>query len=443
MDGFYECVVAGGGISGLAAAQALKEQRCRWLVLEACPTLGGLTRSIEIGDFCFDYTGHFLHLRHYETPAAIPFANLVDDDWQRIKRRSRCLLESRLITAPVQYHLGELPPKTRERCVKSYQERTKRQERAENTFRDYLVNGFGASLAELFLIPQNEKTLAIPVHELSVDAVKRFFPVPDEDRILAGLRADPSPSHESSSEYNSEFWYPKLGGIGGLAKGLSEGLENILLNQEVVSVDLQRRSLQTATGEVFRWDSLLFSLPLKSFCQITNEQELVRAGEQLSHSSTVSFSLGLKGEPPPSLRDTHWIYVPDVEIPFYRVGFYSNISSGNCSPGYSSLYVECGFPGGEAARVDITGELQSKVLRHLERLGWLDPNSIVCLTAHVIPCAYVHHTPTRAALVEEIFQHLQGFGVYPIGRYGLWDYINMEDSIDSGLSTANRLFGSG
>jgi hypothetical protein len=107
------------------------------------------------------------------------------------------------------------------------------------------------------------------------------------------------------------------------------------------------------------------------------------------------------------------------------------------------MYIECGFPGGEAARADITGELQSTVLRYLEHLGWVDQQSIVCLAAHVIPCAYVHHTPSRAAVVDGVYQRLQDYGVYPIGRYGLWDYINMEDSIESGLSRVAGLLGTG
>src|SRR6516225_5370892 len=102
-------VVLGGGISGLTAARILQEQDREFVLLERCPTLGGLTRTVEVGNFCFDYTGHFLHLTKYPTPADIPYANLRNEDWIRVKRRSCCFVGGKLIPAPVQYNLAQLP----------------------------------------------------------------------------------------------------------------------------------------------------------------------------------------------------------------------------------------------------------------------------------------------------------------------------------------------
>jgi hypothetical protein len=45
--------------------------------------------------------------------------------------------------------------------------------------------------------------------------------------------------------------------------------------------------------------------------------------------------------------------------------------------------------------------------------------------------AYVHHTPTRNESVRFILNRLKEHNVYPIGRYGLWDYTSMEDSMES------------
>ena len=55
-------VVLGAGISGLTAARVLKEAGQSGTVLEACPAAGGLSRTVKVNEFCFDYTGHFLHL---------------------------------------------------------------------------------------------------------------------------------------------------------------------------------------------------------------------------------------------------------------------------------------------------------------------------------------------------------------------------------------------
>ena len=428
-------IVLGAGIAGLTAARAVRELGNDCLLLEQCPSLGGLTRTVEVGDFCFDYTGHFLHLSRYETPADIPYAGLNNDAWQKINRRSRCFVAGKLIDAPIQYNLGQLAPEILHECVKSYEARKSMEWSQHPSFRDFIIHGFGQYLADLFLIPQNEKTMAIPLDRLSIGAVKRFFPPPNEARVRAGIRGESA----TPGEYNSAFWYPKAGGIAALVRGLGAGLSNVRTNQRAVAMDLSKRMLQTSTGERFGWDYLFSSMPLKLLCQITTDPDLRAAGEELSHSSTVSFNIGLQGPLRPEFEGVHWIYVPDRSIPFYRVGFYSNISKGACTPGRSALYVEVGVPSEKIQTIDLVEDLQPKVIASLENLGWIDRHAIACVVIHVIRHAYVHHTEKRERLLEIILARLRECGVYPIGRYGLWDYTSMEDSMESARSTVREV----
>jgi len=421
-------VVLGAGISGLTAARAVTAHGHECVVVERCPTVGGLTRTVEVGDFCFDYTGHFLHLSRCGTPADIPYAGLTNEAWQQVTRRSFCFVAGKMITAPLQYNLGELPKEVLSPCVESYEARLAVASSQETTFRDYIVHGFGQYLADLFLIPQNEKTMAIGLDRLSISAVKRFFPPPDDALVRSGIRGDSESA--SRREYNSAFWYPKTGGIGQLVSGLAKTL-NVRTSQEITAIDLQKRTLRTMMGEIYEWDMLFSSIPLKSLCQCTNDPELIEAGRSLSHSSTVSFNIGLKGAPPKVFNDAHWVYVPDRTIPFYRVGSYSNISKGTCSQGHSGIYVEVGLASEELPRMELVRDLQPKVIAALEQLGWIDSGAISCVVINVIEHAYVHHTKNRQDVVDVIRARLQRSGIYSIGRYGQWDYTSMEDSMDS------------
>lgn len=421
-------LILGGGIAGLVAARTLQELGSEHLLLEKCPTLGGLTRTVEVNEFCFDYTGHFLHLCRHSTPADIPYANLKNDEWTRVDRRSCCLVGGELITAPIQYNLAELSPDLFKLCAEAYDSRPRPANDDSATFRDFIVSGFGHGLADLFLIPQNEKTMAISLDLLSKHAVRRFFPAPDEKLVRAGIVGNGA---TNSKGYNSTFWYPKVGGIGRLVQGLRTETDRCLINQNVVSVDLQDRVIQTETGETFSWDAMFSSIPLKDLCQMSSDQELISAAALLSHSSTVSFNIGIRGPLPPQFRDIHWIYVPDRAIPFYRVGFYSNIGNGLCSPGHSSLYVEVGLTSSEAQRTNLIHDLQPRVIKSLVDLGWIETGDVVCIVVHMLRHAYVHHTPVRDQALNTIFKKLRCAGIFPIGRYGLWDYISMEDSMES------------
>src|ERR1700723_218983 len=284
-------IVIGGGISGLTAARTLQQRGREFILLERCPTLGGLTRTVEVGEFCFDYTGHFLHLSRYPTPADIPFAGLDNQDWIQVNRKSCCFVGEKLITAPIQYNLGELPSSILAECVESYEKRPTKVEQENVSFRDYIVNGFGERLADLFLIPQNEKTMAISLDRLSDNAVRRFFPVPDEALVRNGMRI----GSRNTFGYNASFWYPKTGGIGHLVEGLRNGVENCMVNQNVAAIDLKFKTLVTTTGDTYRWNALFSSMPLKGLCQITGDEELIARARELSHSSTISFNIGLRG----------------------------------------------------------------------------------------------------------------------------------------------------
>lgn len=427
------CLILGGGVSGLAAAQYLQSAGVGWRLLERCPTLGGLTRTVEVDRFCFDYTGHFLHLSRYATPSKIPFAQQNDQDWKVVKRRAFCWIDGHKIPAPIQYHIGRLPEPHRQRCVESLADRPDPASSRKDDFREFLNGCYGTYLAELFLIPQNEKTWGISTSDLSPNAAGRFFPAPDERRIRAGIDGE-----DLGGGYNAEFWYPVRGGISRLVNGLASGLtpERVEVNTGVAEVDLAKRTLKTSDGSSFSWERLLTSIPLRDFCLMTGDDQLSTWAQDLSASSTITYNLGIEGPVAPTLRDVHWMYVPDSGLPFYRVGVYSNVSEGTSSPGTHALYIECAVDSDAVVGADLSGQLLKRVLDSLQRLGWLDLQSICCTVAHLIHCAYVHLTPAREVVLPKIMGRLESFGVYPIGRYGVWDYMAIEDSIHSAISSA-------
>lgn len=426
-------VVAGAGITGLAAARELQAAGHEPELLESAATVGGLTRSIQVGGFTFDYTGHLLHLSRFASPSAIPHAGLSDEAWQRISRRSSCWLGGTRVPAPVQYHMGDLPFPLREQCIASYDRRPVG-DATPASFRDWMVAGFGQALADAFLIPQNEKSLSTSLGRLSSGAVRRFFPPPDDAAVRRGF----TPTDQAPEEYNSRFWYPRRGGIGALVDGLVSGLERVSVMEGVAALDLARRELRTTRGRTLGWDALLSSLPLNALCRLSGDAELMAAAAQLTHSATVNINLGIRGSLGAAFGDAHWIYTPQPELPFYRVGAYSNISDGMCPPGHASVYVEVGVPGDAVERIDLAGDLEPRVLDALETLGWLRRDQVVCRVSTVIPCAYVHHTPERDAIVAMIDARLAEHGVRSIGRYGSWDYTSMEDSIVAGIATARQ-----
>lgn len=430
-------VVIGAGLSGLAAARALADLGRSPEVFEICAEPGGLTRTTVVGQFSFDYTGHLLHLARHDTPADLPYAGQDNADWQRIDRRSYCYVGKTMVPAPIQYNMGMLPEGMRSACIRSYDDRDREDAGSSNDLRQFIVRSFGRYLAEVFLIPQNEKTLAIPVERLSESALRRFFPPPDDARVRRGMAPDGGTPVDGG--YNSCFWYPRVGGISRLVRGLARGIERMHLSTGVVSLNLPERRLKTPEGTEVGWDVLLSSMPLVALCGMSGDRDLAALGSTLTNSTTLAINLGIRGALSDAVRDAHWVYVPDENIPFYRFGVYSNLGGRVAPPGHASVYVEVGLgPGDERDPASLVA-LEARACDALFQLGWVRPESVVCRVTQFLDCAYVHLTPERDAIVAEILQRLAQAGVYPIGRYGCWDYTSMEDSILSGIDTARRV----
>lgn len=428
-------IIIGAGVSGLTAARVLQEAGYQSLVLEKAPSPGGLTRTIVVDRFCFDYTGHLLHLSEHKSPSEIPFAGLDDSDWKRIDRKAFCYIDGHLIPAPIQYNIAHLPNPYFSLFVDSYNLRPIPSDRSDMSFRDYIISGFGDYLSEIFLIPQNEKTYAIKLDDLSFRAVKRFFPAPDEDTIRKGMER----KQIISSGYSSKFWYPVFGGIEILINGLKRKLNNIKLLEEIIKIDVIQKRVKTSKGNEWGWDKLISTMPLKQLCRCTNDKELIELSKKLSNSSTIVFNFGIKGRLKKELEEAHWIYVPDRTIPFYRVGFYSNISETICPKDCSSIYVEVGKNGVELDTTDISTSLQNRVIRNLEDIGWIDPGSIICSAVHIIEFAYVHFSKNYDEVVPIILKKLKSYDIFPLGRYGKWDYTSIEDCILDAISTVKKL----
>lgn len=372
-----------------------------------------------------------MHLSRCESPAALPFAHQTDEEWQLIERKSVVFMEGGIIPAPFQYNLFYLPKNIGKGCLDAFHARPRIQQ--AKSFREYLASGFGQGICDCFLFPYNEKIMACALDEISTDAVKRFFPVPDEDMIEMGYLKEGA---NLNTGYNCRFWYPKRQGIGLLAKGLAMGLEALHTGCPVERIDLDSQRAYTGLGEI-RYNKLLTSLPLSAFCHMTSDPSLHQLAGSLMHTRVFCLNLLINGDLPDVFAGCHWIYVPQKDLPFYRIGIYSHISSHMSPKGTTALYVESALPDDQP--LPGMDRILDDILSSLERLDWVRKGDCLLLSANWIDFAYVNFNHPRKKSVQSILEILRNHEVYPIGRYGLWDYISMEDTILSSVETARML----
>ncbi len=417
-------LIIGAGISGLATAAALGERGdLDYVVVEADPEIGGYCKTIKKEGFVWDYSGHFFHFKHPEIEAwlreRMPQQRILD-----VRKKSFIDYRGRQIDFPFQKNIHQLPQAefidclydlyfaraSKELSPRATPPPSDRALEVEESFEGMLYARFGRSIAEKFLIPYNEKLYACDLGSLDKDAMGRFFPHADLTDIIRNMKV------ANNATYNARFTYPEGGAIE-YVKAIASAVrsDGIALSEPVLSIDLDARIARTSKREI-KFERIVSSAAfprLLSIARVPHDESVY------SWNKVLVFNLGFdkKGQ-----KDVHWMYFPDREVVFYRVGFYDNIFDTD----RLSLYVEIGFA--RDAVVDVAAT-RARVLADLEKTGTTKGHKLVAEHNVIMDPAYVHITRRSIAEHARLSKELRQRGVYSIGRYGAWTYCSIEDNI--------------
>ncbi len=409
-------LLVGGGITNLAFAAALQDDDL--ILCEAENELGGYCRTVKKDGFVWDYSGHFFHFRHADIEQLL-VSRIGADHVRTVQKDSRIHWHDRFIDFPFQKNIHQLPHEDFIDCLAGLFERPKGE---PASFEEMLLSKFGKGISERFLVPYNEKLYATDLSKLDVDAMGRFFPHADVADIVRGFR------RSDNTSYNSTFTYPE-GGAVEYVKAIAEDVagQNIRLGVRVQHIDLRHKVATTSCGEI-AFETLVSAAPfprLLQMCGLDYDPSIY------SWNKVLVFNLGFDKKGP---KGVHWIYYPQREIVFYRLGFYDNIFD---SP-RMSMYVEIGFPGDVELDAATIATYRQRVLDDLRRVGVVDGHELVAEHHVVLDPAYVHITRASVADVDEKKGVLETRGVYSLGRYGSWTYCSIEDNILEARQLASR-----
>jgi protoporphyrinogen oxidase len=425
-------VILGAGLTGLSTALHLR--RTPYLVAEREQRVGGKTRSERREGYTFDVTGHWLHLRDPRVRALVgdlfPPGQLME-----IERRTGVYTHGVMLAYPFQANLHGLPlPVVRDCLVDFVQaqiEAARPDAAPPRTFREYAVRRFGRGIAEQFFVPYNTKLWGVTPDELTPDWGSRFIPLPELEQVIGGAVG----LRQEGLGYNVRFLYPRAGGIDNLPEAMAARLrgrdpEAIRVGCSAEEIDPKGRRVKLqGVPQWLPYRALVSTMPLPQLVARTPTAPLVvrEAAAALRWVSWRYLDVATRRAPP---MQEHWVYVPELRIPFFRVGVYTNVLPAMAPPGAGSLYVEL---------ADRTGQPDvPEIVRHLHAMGALaSPDDVVFTELRHEECAYVLFDDACREATAVIHDWLaQVGGVRSCGRYGAWTYNSMEDSIIQGMEAA-------
>lgn len=414
-------LIIGAGISGLTFANYIKND---YMILEKESEVGGYCRTIRKGDFIWDYAGHFFHFKTDEFKK-IFLDEVNSEDIISKDKCTKILYKNQLVDYPFQTNIHQLEKQEFIDCL--YDLFNKEEKDDYDNFLDMLYGKFGKSIVEKFLKPYNEKLYACDLHKLDKDAMGRFFPYADKKQIIANMK-----KNKDEVSYNNKFLYPR-NGAGSFINILYNKLDKskIKLNTHIVSIDLNNKIAKTQDGQEYKFEYLINTAPLNVFMDLIDDEKIKKLESELSYNKVLVFNLGFNKKS--KYVKEHWMYIPDKDVNYYRIGFYDNILDSD----KLSMYIEIGFDKDE--KIDIDEQLKM-TLENLLKSGIIDNDTkLEEYVSIVMNPAYVHINEKTDKEIRKLQKEWKNKGVYTIGRYGAWTYCSMEDCMIQAKELAKTL----
>lgn len=430
-------VIVGAGLAGLSAAYHLSGVPYR--VFEREREVGGLCRSYRKDGFTFDYTGHLLHFRQPAIKALVE--KLLAGRLAKHARKSYVYSHRTYTEYPFQVNTFGLPPEVVRDCLMGFiatlTSPPQSPDASARSFKQWILENLGEGMAKHFMVPFNEKLWRVSLEELTSDWVSWLVPKPELKDVVNGALG----IKDKAFGYNPSFLYPATDGIKVLPESFVPGVTNLMHHCELEEVNTKKRRARFRDRQAGRvrdeeYQSLVSTIPIPELVRRCTDfpAPLKEAADQLRWVSVYNVNLAFGRE---RVSDKHWLYFPEPEFPFYRVGFPTNFSPALGRAGCSSMYVEISHRPTERQSVE---ELIESSRKGMERAGIIRPDDeMVVADVKDLHYAYVYFDQHRAKAVPAILAELERRGVYSIGRYGRWEHTSMEDAIGQGKQLAELL----
>jgi protoporphyrinogen oxidase len=212
------------------------------------------------------------------------------------------------------------------------------------------------------------------------------------------------------------------------------------MSSRIESIDAARRVVTVTGGHQVRYRQLINTAPLDWLCRTVGDPSLA-AAERLKSSTVHVIGIGLRGQPPESIRKMCWMYFPGAESSFYRVTVFSNYSPRNVpSPGSTwSLMAEVS----ETEHFSRDRErLVGDVVAQMKSIGLIpDEDAILSRWSTVLTPGYPTPSLERDAILGHVLPSLEAREIYSRGRFGAWKYevSNQDHSFMQGVEVADRI----
>jgi len=417
--------ILGGGLAGLSLGYFLNQKGYDFIILEKNQETSGLLKSVQIDGFTFDVGGS--HIIFSKDKEILNFmVSLLGNNVTRNRRNTKILYKGHYVKYPFENGLADLPKQDNFECLYHFIQNLIAKEKGilklPKNMKEWFYYTFGKGIAEKYLIPYNEKIWKYPLDQMSTVWVERIPQPPVEDIIKSSLGI-------STEGYTHQlyFYYPKFGGIQSLARAFEDPIKDkIITNFEVKGIKKEDGKWIVSDGKrEFEFDKIISTIPLQELIKALRDvpEDVVEAVNKLKFNSLITVGIGVDK---PKLNDLSWLYIPDRDVLTHRVSFPSNYSPYVAPHGKSSVLAEITYREGDEISKMKDKEIAERTVEDLDKLGIIKKEDIIVTTVYRFKYAYVIYDLEYKEHLKTIYGYLKEVGIDSIGRFGSWEYANMD-----------------
>lgn len=433
--------ILGGGLSAISLAYYLQENKNidEIHILEKDNVLGGICRTYVKDGIEYDVGPHIIFSKDKEILDLMN--NLLGENNEKHRRSNRILHKKRFVQYPFENDLSKLPQEDIDYCVNGFLHNPYENYDAKNMLQFFLKT-FGEGITNTYLRPYNEKIWKFDPSFMDTQMVERI-PKPPKEDILK------SANGETIDGYLHQlyFTYPKQGGTEALIKAFISKLGDkvkIHTNNKVLKAKKQGDKFAVTTSEKeYLCDKIISTMPANEFCHIYEDankpQEILNIADNLRYNSIaiciVNVSKDYSG-------DNYAFMVADKNVKFHRISKLDFMGEHYHKDGTATYMAEITYRKNDLNDKASDEELTQKIIEGLETIGFIDSKEDVNFTdLKRFEYAYVIYDLKHRQNMDAIKEYFAKQGIYLNGRFGSFEYLNMDAIIKQSKNLAENIKG--
>ena len=401
--------IFGAGISGISIARMLNGL-ADVEVLEKNGFIGGIARPKNINGIPYHTTGG--HCFNSKNPEVIDFvfSFLPASKWHKVNRNAKIFFKGKKINYPIEFAIKEIAAYDEELAFNIVNDFFNARDKECSNLEEWFESKFGKTLSREYHVPYSRKIWATEPSQMSLEWVEGKLPLPDKKAFFRGLIYK-----ESDNMPHSQFYYPNSNTMETFIDEMAKGL-NIHLNYNINQIE--KKEEKWVINKDKEYDIIVSTILLKDLPKMISgtPKNIIDAAEKLKFNCVSN----VLWETDPIPEDG-WMYLPSDKTFLHKIANIGNF----LIPKIDTV-----------STTEAIGTIsKDEMVREGNKFNFLKKP----LAYNTSGPAYVVYDKNYKSSVLLLKKYFDTLGIHLLGRFGEWEYYNMDKCIESAMRLSEKI----